>query len=733
MTTWDRCCFGLLAPLLALAACAPEADPEDALRAAFGEKAQRVLEAQHSFQPESGGFVAEAGAIPAWAGPERPRRGALGASLPRKAEEAIELQLPSGRKISVRERGVFGDADVAEQTVAYRRDGGVSFWKLTEAGVEEWILLDGLPESGEAGSWEVRGLRLQQHGSAVDLYDDAGVAQVTVSAPAAYRGDGQPVPVRLVAKGNMVVAEVQAAVGERVLVDPVWVPAGSMAEERAWHSGTRLMDGRVLVAGGTQKQWNVKLDSAELYDPATTTWSPAAPMAQTRVVHASVLLPDGRVLVVGGTTGDSIGKSVELYDTATDTWSQVASTNAARGMATATLLPDGRVLVVGGLESTNPGAEIYNPSAGTWTFTAPMIALRDYHTASLLPNSTVLVTGGIGSYMHSAELYDIAADVWLPAAPMIVNRFGHAATVLPDGDVLVTGGSLDGTESVSSTERYDSVVQSWTSAGAMADGRYGHGSTLLENGHVLVIGGQGEFSVLRSTESYDGTTWTNGPSLDQKRATFSLVTLLDGSILASGGWTATAERYFTDFLPLGAHCGTKWAACKSGFCRQGICCNENCKTNECSTCLAVEGAPQDGICTKFSGRPCEADGNFCTENDHCEDGECIASPEKICWDPMPCYFTNDLCRPWSGECGPPSTKPDGVDCPGGTCRSGVCKPDSTSTGGNDLSAEGGGGCSCEVLGGSGTRGRGDGAAFLILMLFAARRHVSRKTQRDSVG
>lgn len=77
------------------------------------------------------------------------------------------------------------------------------------------------------------------------------------------------------------------------------------------HTAMRLLDGRVLVAGGGTA-------SAELLDPKTLTWSATGDMTVARSGHTATLLPDGRVLVAGGSpsTGASfsISRTAEIYD-----------------------------------------------------------------------------------------------------------------------------------------------------------------------------------------------------------------------------------------------------------------------------------------------------------------------------------------------------------------------------------------------------------------------------------
>jgi large repetitive protein len=147
---------------------------------------------------------------------------------------------------------------------------------------------------------------------------------------------------------------------------------GPMATARAWYTATRLVDGRVLVAGGADP-YGTMYASAEIYDPKTGTFTPTGPMTEGRVFHAAVLLPDGRVLVEGGGTDyENVHflASAELYDPKTGTWAATGSMAAGRNSQTATsLLTDGRVLVAGGFGNPAPlaSAEIYDPKTGTFS------------------------------------------------------------------------------------------------------------------------------------------------------------------------------------------------------------------------------------------------------------------------------------------------------------------------------------------------------------------------------
>ena len=195
------------------------------------------------------------------------------------------------------------------------------------------------------------------------------------------------------------------------------------------------LKGKVLVVGGYD-QFDKPLFTAELFDSGTGTWASTGSLFHERAGHGATLLLDGKVLVAGGSSND---KSVEVYNPATGEWFSVGRLLAPRNYTTATLLQNGRVLVAGG------GAELYDPATMVWTLTGNPKNPRFLHTATRLHNGKVLIVGGSpiesGGFSNTAELYDPATGLWNPTGNLFFDRFGHTATLLRDGKVLVTGGT----------------------------------------------------------------------------------------------------------------------------------------------------------------------------------------------------------------------------------------------------------------------------------------------------
>jgi hypothetical protein len=324
-----------------------------------------------------------------------------------------------------------------------------------------------------------------------------------------------------------------------------WTFTQSMHNARTQHTATLLLDGRVLVAGGTAN--GISLDAAELYDPNTGEWSPTGNLHGGRQNHTATLLSDGRVLVAGGFTYDfpqGVLKSAELYDPATGAWSQTADMGVARYGHTATLLSNGKVLVVGGGGRVRyHRAELYDPDTATWSFTGPLAWLIDRHTATLLQDGEVLIAGGenffTGEVSHFAVLYGVANGLWNQTGNLANRRQFHTATLLSDGTVLVAGGSNYNNDrhTLVSAELYDPLSATWSLTRPLHDARSDHTATLLPSGEVLVAGGQFDFNETTSCEEYDpiNQTWGGTGPLNVARIFHTATLLPNGRVLVAGG------------------------------------------------------------------------------------------------------------------------------------------------------------------------------------------------------
>lgn len=234
-----------------------------------------------------------------------------------------------------------------------------------------------------------------------------------------------------------------------------WQDVPNTPEVFARMTATRLLDGRVLAAGGcnTDNAGGCGFAQAYLFDPAGDTWKklPDVPAeatpngAASHGRHTASLLTDGRVLLVGGISPGAPPalRLTNIFNPATESWSPGPPLLQPRGDHAAVTLADGRVLVVSGYQDPSdlysgfprPDGEIYDPQGNSWTLTA--MTPRGHSGAALRDDGSVILAGG-GE--PTAELF------WPPAlashalALPGTQRFFHTVTPLDDGRVLVAGG-----------------------------------------------------------------------------------------------------------------------------------------------------------------------------------------------------------------------------------------------------------------------------------------------------
>ncbi|MBS1799614.1 MAG: hypothetical protein JSS95_07280 [Acidobacteria bacterium] len=243
-----------------------------------------------------------------------------------------------------------------------------------------------------------------------------------------------------------------------------WTAGPEMTVPRRGHVWARLGegDGRVLITGGIQLYGNEFGASVntELFDAATMQFTAGPAMNTGRWLHTMTRLRDGRILVVGGRSNNCTGRcpvfsldSAELYDPATSTFRPTGSLHVSRYNHTATLLDDGRVLIVGGESTDNLSTgtdqvaevEIYDPATGVFTNAGLLQVARGSHTATVLNNGRILLAGGeriSGVATTATEIYDPASRTSTMGPDLNEHHvralaFRNTAT----GDVIILSGS----------------------------------------------------------------------------------------------------------------------------------------------------------------------------------------------------------------------------------------------------------------------------------------------------
>ncbi|HEY1173943.1 MAG TPA: hypothetical protein VGH19_21440 [Verrucomicrobiae bacterium] len=275
----------------------------------------------------------------------------------------------------------------------------------------------------------------------------------------------------------------------------------SLALPRWQNASAVLSDGRVIIIGG---RTNSPVDSvaslSEVYDPISNIVSPAAHLQIPRGLAKATTLLDGRVLVSGGTTVSNLSVlRTEIYDPVSNSFALGGNLTYPRvSTSTATLLADGRVLLVGGSGLAGSVVEIFNPASNTVSTAGTLIDARSgAHTVTLLQNGKVLIVGGgitVPTITGKAEVYDPATMTSTAVGSLALARRGHTASLLPDGRVLIAGGAYDAGDGgffvTASTEIFDPVTQTFSAGPAMLTVRENARAVTLLTGQVLITGGR---------------------------------------------------------------------------------------------------------------------------------------------------------------------------------------------------------------------------------------------------
>jgi outer membrane protein assembly factor BamB len=189
------------------------------------------------------------------------------------------------------------------------------------------------------------------------------------------------------------------------LYDPtmgIFTATGNMTTARFSSTATLRPNGKVLIAGGNANNSTpLGLASAELYDPSSGTFAATANMTAARVWHTATLLNDGKVLIAGGQNRDGALASAELYDPSAETFTPTGKMAVVRSGQFATLFSSGKVLIAQHLDGSSGRTEVYDPDTGVFSDTIAWKNSVDINgvsesvgapTVSSLTNGKILVT-----------------------------------------------------------------------------------------------------------------------------------------------------------------------------------------------------------------------------------------------------------------------------------------------------------------------------------------------------
>ncbi|MGN6699215.1 MAG: Kelch repeat-containing protein, partial [Thermomicrobiales bacterium] len=263
----------------------------------------------------------------------------------------------------------------------------------------------------------------------------------------------------------------------------LWHAAGRLHTARTHHTASLLPDGSVVVVGGVEGgfwPWqNDGLTIVERYLPEKNRWTTLASLPQGVTEHSAVVLPDGRLLIAGGRDRDGVPShattAVWAYDLGQNRWQALAPLHLPREDSIGIALADGRALIVGGgaalYPAVAPSAEVYSPQTNQWQLSPPLdVSLNGNHRAARLADGRVLVVDG-----NRSLLFDPQQDHWIRGAVGSRLAIAGTLTALPDGRALLVSGHIQAF--------YDPATDQWL-IGQRALSRLWHTAALLPDGRV---------------------------------------------------------------------------------------------------------------------------------------------------------------------------------------------------------------------------------------------------------
>lgn len=372
-------------------------------------------------------------------------------------------------------------------------------------------------------------------------------------------------------------AEMVIPPGEDIRVPITFLPintAFALTEEmqgrRSRHMATRRPDGTILLVGGHSAEGGTTFDDLEVFDGASFTLShPSGRLPEAAAAPAGGWLEDGTLLLVGGESRASAGgvgtQSISLYDPVDETVEQVASLGVPRqDHCAAHYIPSG-FWVLGG-----PGSMDIDGSYGD--------LVRESGSGDGWNDELVTLRGSINSAEVTACIADessgkvyvqgktaLSTGVWDvrggavaagEAFQAISGNYGDAAflwhpivRIIEPGTVWIAGGGdFSEPQYPSSTEgrefRMDSGV--FVRGNGLTDPRQSASvDDWIVDGWLVVGCGFTDYRGITSSNSVeilDPLTGDRGPQvqLDRDRPGCQVSTLLDGSILVTGGFGPTS-------------------------------------------------------------------------------------------------------------------------------------------------------------------------------------------------
>lgn len=291
---------------------------------------------------------------------------------------------------------------------------------------------------------------------------------------------------------------------------PCWTQETAMPTARREMGVASDASGKIYMVGG-YKDFNVFLNTVEVYDPATGTWVTKSPAPVERNAMGFAFNPsNGKFYMAGGFNGSGqfpVGLFDDFYeyDPISDTWAQKAFLSSRKFGLGLTAGQNGKMYAIGGIIPNGiciGDVEEYDPSTNTWTQKAPMPTPRCTHSVITAQDGLIYAIGGHLDYRYNnaelatVEVYDPTTDIWTTKSPMSVARSGLVVIVGSNGKIYAIGGNVapnPGTYpnaiQTDVVEEYNITTDTWTTVNSLPVAVMEAGGALGSDEGLHVFGG----------------------------------------------------------------------------------------------------------------------------------------------------------------------------------------------------------------------------------------------------
>ena len=217
------------------------------------------------------------------------------------------------------------------------------------------------------------------------------------------------------------------------------IEPGKINEDRHWHTATKLLDGKILIAGGFGNRFKV-LKAVEIYDPVSGEWEKVADMNFPRAEHSAALLQDGRILVTGGRDENYAPTfSTEIFDPKLGVWEIYEDMARQRHKHISIVQSDGSVIIIAGSGPSRSlsDVELIDPINDRLEVLSSTLEEHSDHAAISLGDGRIFVSGGVRILDEvvtsvGAEIYDVTTNTWAKTSIQSRRTSAHTLTLLND-------------------------------------------------------------------------------------------------------------------------------------------------------------------------------------------------------------------------------------------------------------------------------------------------------------